>query len=150
MTGDFLDTGVFQRPTRVMVLVGHRPSSTGALLDSIASLRGSSEIIVDLRDTSGVREVLSTATYRRIDLFDGVPISITGRYEIHAPAPPSYCPSLDDSQPYLGAPRDLSRFARLSQGLVPPPRVYEGPTARWRPLPVRLVPRVVRRQSRLQ
>lgn len=49
----------------------------------------------------------------------------------------------------FGAPRDLSWHARLSQGLVPPPRVSRGPAARWRPLPVRLVPRVTRRQSRL-
>lgn len=70
--------------------------------------------------------------------------------EIVAAAPPAPRPSLSESKPYLGAPRDLSWFARLSQGLTPPPRLSPGVPSRWRPLPVRLVPRVVRRQSRVQ
>jgi len=78
---------------------------------------------------------VSTAAPAYIDTDFTVPL-----YPVRRPAP---------VRRSIVSPRDLGQGARLSQGLVPPPRRYDGPAARWRPLPVRLVPRVVRRQSRL-
>lgn len=48
----------------------------------------------------------------------------------------------------FGQPRDFSQPVRTAAGLSVAV-AHSGVSARWRPLPVRLVPRVVRRQSRL-